>query len=69
MKYHFDMARFLTAEASFEDIDDWFKIGKAKPSFPAVIPASATGGTGKLRTERYEESLRKTRARQGVQTR
>ncbi|XP_011664855.1 ATP-dependent RNA helicase TDRD9 isoform X2 [Strongylocentrotus purpuratus] len=63
------MARFLTAEASFEDIDDWFKIGKAKPSFPAVIPASATGGTGKLRTERYEESLRKTRARQGVQTR
>ncbi|XP_054758320.2 ATP-dependent RNA helicase TDRD9-like isoform X1 [Lytechinus pictus] len=63
------MARFLSAEASFEDIDDWFKIGKAKPSFPAAISASATGGSGKLRTERYEESLRKTRARQGLQSR
>lgn len=59
----------MTAEATFEDIDDWFKIGKSKPSFPKVIQSSATGGHGLLRTAKYEESMRSTRARQGVLTR
>ncbi|XP_071496010.1 ATP-dependent RNA helicase TDRD9-like [Diadema antillarum] len=49
------MAKYLTAEATFENIDDWFKIGKAKPSFPARIQGSATDGLGQLKTKRYEE--------------